>query len=240
MPLIDRIKQAAPHSPRRPPRYVGAVASTLTALAVATGVWVTGGLLTDDATLAKAATTAWFGLAGALALLAALRWRTVALPVLAAYALTTASLGGFLLWTSTVDRVVVESVLMAPEPVAASATTRPGTAAPPGPVLLGRGPFRSGEHETAGTAALLRRPDGAAVVTLTDLTTSPGPDLRVYLVTGSGGDVRGALDLGALRGNRGNQQYDVPSEVDVSRFGSVVIWCRAFSVAFGTATLSSG
>ena len=173
----------------------------------------------------------------------------LALPVLGAFVLTAGSLGGYLLWTSTVDRVVVEDVLSADDPSAATptATTRPTgpgptTAAPTGPagpVLVGRGAFRSGEHETTGTAALLRRPDRTAVVTLTALDTSPGPDLRVYLVPGSGDTVRGALDLGALRGNRGTQQYDVPARTNLARYGSVVIWCRAFSVAFGTATLSA-
>jgi hypothetical protein len=211
MPLLDRITHVLPPSSPRPSRSVGAVAAVLTALAVAAGVWVTGALLTDDATLAKAATAAWFGLTGALALLAALRWRTIALPVLAAYALTTASLGGFLLWTSTVDRVVVENVVMAAEPIDGSPTAGPQTPAAPGPTLLGRGPFRSGEHETTGTAALLRSPNSAAVVTLTDLVTSPGPDLRVYLAPGSGADVRGAVDLGALRGNRGPSSTTSPA-----------------------------
>jgi hypothetical protein len=231
----------------RPPLVASLAVATLVTALVALGVWVTGGVLTDDATLAKLATGIWFGLAGMLALLAALRWRTFALPVLAAVILTTASLGGYLLWTSTVDRVVVEDVLTAGEPTTTvpAATPRPTTPAtaaparPTGPVIVGRGAFRSGEHQTTGTAALLRRPDRTAVVTLTDLDTSPGPDLRVYLVPGSGDNVRGALDLGALRGNRGTQQYEVPAGRDPARYGAVIIWCRAFSVAFGTAALST-
>lgn len=232
----------------RPPLWSSLAVAALVATTVALGVWLTGGVLTDDATLAKLTTAVWFGLAGVLAL-AALRWRMLALPVLGAFVLTAGSLGGYLLWTSTVDRVVVEDVLSADDPFAATPTvttrpTGPGptTAAPTrpaGPALLGRGTFRSGEHETTGTAELLRRPDRTAVVTLTALDTSPGPDLRVYLVPGSGDTVRGALDLGALRGNRGTQQYDVPAGTNLARYGSVVIWCRAFSVAFGTATLSA-
>ena len=49
-----------------------------------------------------------------------------------------------------------------------------------------------------------------------------------------GGSVKDAVDLGGLKGNKGNQQYDVPAGAEA---GAVVIWCRAFTVAFGTATL---
>jgi hypothetical protein len=72
-------------------------------------------------------------------------------------------------------------------------------------------------------------------VTLTGFETSPGPDLRVYAVPGRTG-VHSAVDLGRLKGNKGNQQYVVPRG---SRVGSVVVWCRAFSVEFGSAVLRS-
>lgn len=247
-------------------RVAAAVAA---AAVVAAGIWLTGALLTDDGTLAMAATAGWIGLAVVLAVLAGLRWRALALPVAGAVLLTSAGLGGALLWTSGVDRVVEEDVLTAAGGVPAAAPAVPpastdagrvrpsasagppvgvpsASAAPVGaptparPVLLGSGAFRSGEHETTGTAALLRRPSGRdAVVTLTDLDTSPGPDLRVYLTVGPTGQVAGGLDLGRLRGNRGTQQYDVPAGVDRSRYGAVVIWCRAFTVAFGTAPLAA-
>jgi hypothetical protein len=220
----------------------------LVAVVVLAGVWVTGGLLTDDELLAKAATAAWLALAGALAVTAAARWRRLAVPVLLSYAVTALAAGGFLLWTSTVDRVAVEEVVVAePAPstslpsspaATGAAVSAPGPVPQARPTLLSRGAFRSGAHSTAGVASLIRRPAGQQVVTLTRLDTSPGPDLRVYLARGDGTDVRGAVDLGGLRGNKGTQQYAVPSGVDTSGYGAVVIWCRAFSVAFGTAALS--
>ena len=259
--------------------------AVLAAVLVASGIWVAGAVVTDDATAAMAATAGWIGLAVVLAVLVGRRWRAFALPVVGAVLVTSAGIGGGLLWTSRVDRVVVEDVLVAadepaataaptppatrPAPAAelsAPAATRPAPAAelsapaaersapvatpaasavpgrtsrpaPARPVLVGSGAFRSGEHRTTGTAALLRRPSGAAVVTLTDLDTSPGPDLRVYLAAGPAGGVGGGLDLGRLRGNRGTQQYEVPAGTDLRRYGAVVIWCRAFTVAFGTAPL---
>jgi hypothetical protein len=86
----------------------------------------------------------------------------------------------------------------------------------------------------------VRRADGRHVLTLTEFSTSPGPDLRVRLVPGDSedGGADGNVDLGALKGNRGNQQYQLPDGFDPSRSASVVIWCRAFSVAFAAARLA--
>jgi hypothetical protein len=155
--------------------------------------------------------------------------------MMGAWLVTSAVTGGFLLVTSKVDRVVDEDVVAVPT---ASAEAAPGaTAAPEAPVdqpvLEALGRFRSGAHETSGRATLLRTEDGRRVLTLTGFATAPGPDLRVYAVPGRSG-VRDAVDLGRLKGNKGDKQYVVPRS---ARLGSVVIWCRAFSVEFGTAVL---
>ncbi len=76
-------------------------------------------------------------------------------------------------------------------------------------------------------------------VTLTDFVADPGPDLRVYLAP-NGVNVEAGVDLGSLKGNEGDQQYLLPdsansADVDGAR---VVIWCRAFTVSFGEATLT--
>jgi hypothetical protein len=70
-------------------------------------------------------------------------------------------------------------------------------------------------------------------------TTDNGPDLFVYLVPpdAADGTVDGFVDLGRLKGNQGDQQYDVPAGVDVGPGWRVVIWCRAFSVNFTEAAL---
>jgi hypothetical protein len=253
MQLWHQVARAVPPSTARFGGPVRVAAAVLAAAVVVAGIWVTGAVLTDDATAAMTATAGWIVLVSLLAVLAGLRWRPLALPVVGAVLLTSAGLGGALLWTSRVDRVVVEDVLTAgtgspPAPAATSSAPAPSAPAPAGrvrpprpagPALLGSGAFRSGEHRTTGVAALLRRPSGTAVVTLTDLDTSPGPDLRVYLAVDPAGAVAGGVDLGRLRGNRGTQQYEVPAGVDLRRYGAVVIWCRAFTVAFGTATLTT-
>jgi len=80
---------------------------------------------------------------------------------------------------------------------------------------------------------------------LTQFATSNGPDVRVYLVAAS--DVQGEaaakqagfVDLGALKGNIGDQNYDLPAGLDLSRYRAVSIWCRRFSVNFGAAPLEA-
>ena len=49
----------------------------------------------------------------------------------------------------------------------------------------------------------------------------------------------GAVDLGKLKGNIGNQNYVIPVDVDVNAQMSVVIYCVPFSVFFSIASLGS-
>lgn len=142
-----------------------------------------------------------------------------------------------------------------PDPAAAKSsgtTPRPTTpktaSSPPAtePVVQASGRFISHEHRTAGTAAVIRLPDGARVLRLTGLDTSDGPDLEVWLsdakvVEGKAGwhvfDDGRYLSLGQLKGNRGNQNYAIPADVDLQDFSSVSIWCNRFNVSFGAAEL---
>lgn len=121
----------------------------------------------------------------------------------------------------------------------------PPPAATPQNTVLASGRFRSLEHETTGRAVLVELADGKVFLRFEDLDTLNGPDLRVYLSqVPAGGDANAYgedfVDLGALKGNKGNQNYLVPKNVDLTRFKSAVIWCRRFSVGFGVAPLSSG
>jgi len=221
-----------------------AAAAVATALVVVLGVVLTGGLLTDDADLAMALTGVWFGVAGVAALLVARRRRPYALPVVGAYAVTTLFVGGGLLQTSTVDRVVDEQVLTVAEPSAEASEPSQVQAAPQADAdveadvqvadvrVVARGTFRGLAHATVGTATVLERADGSRVLTLTGFATDPGPDLRVRLVDRAGASGGQGEDLGALKGNRGDQQYAVPRG---AALGAVVVWCRPFSVAFGEA-----
>lgn len=118
-----------------------------------------------------------------------------------------------------------------------------GEGAPTGTVTLAMGEFRGLEHASSGIALVLELPDGSRFLHLEDLDTSNGPDLRVYLSDAPASDDWYVyddgefLDLGGLKGNMGSSNYEVPDEVDLSRFESAVVWCRRFSVGFAVAPL---
>ena len=110
------------------------------------------------------------------------------------------------------------------------------------PKELAVGEFQSLEHTTTGRAVILELADGRRLLRFEDLETSNGPDLKVYLSEIPAGDDERAygqrfVDLGALKGNVGNQNYELPDSLDLERFQSAVIWCRRFSVGFAVAPL---
>jgi hypothetical protein len=215
----------------------------LAALAVAcvllAGIWVSGGLITNDFALAMALTAVWMGVAAAACL--AIAWRRPALrvPVIGAYLLTAIVVGGYLGRSTLIDDEVNERVVRVTPPARAREAER--AAERPGNVLLRRGSFEAVAHPAEGTATTIRTTAGARVLTLTSFEVDNGPDLRVYLVAGPARDeseVDDFEDLGALKGNKGNQQYELPHGLDLKRYTTVVIWCRAFSVNFARAPLT--
>jgi hypothetical protein len=120
-------------------------------------------------------------------------------------------------------------------------------AAEPERVIEAEGAFISHEHSTSGTARVITLPDGSRILRLADLDTDNGPDLKVWLaaapvIEGTEGwyvfDDDEYVDLGPLKGNKGNQNYAIPADVDISDLSSVTIWCDRFSVSFGAAELT--
>jgi len=132
----------------------------------------------------------------------------------------------------------------AAEPARTPATPPPPTVAPTtvpaGPVRLTAGALEGIDHRASGTAAVYRLADGSHIVRLEDIDIQSGPDYFVYLVPGAGQESPGGgTDLGALKGNKGSQNYAIPSDVDVDTGGfTVLVWCRAFAVPVANATQS--
>jgi electron transfer DM13 len=202
------------------------LAAPVTAVIVLVGIWVSGGVITNDFTLAMWLTVAWMGLAGLGALGVAWRSRGFRWPVLVGYVVTAGAVGLVLGSSMFFDDVVNEQV------------ARAGTA---GNTALAAGNFEPVRHEASGQAHAIELADGQRVLTLTSFAVDNGPDLRVYLVAGpaaSEGEVDDVIDLGGMKGNKGNQQYTIPSGVDLERHSTVVIWCRAFSALFARAPLT--
>jgi len=130
----------------------------------------------------------------------------------------------------------------------ADATTEPSAEETPKRTVTAEGTFISHEHPTAGTARIITLEDGSRVLRLVGLDTDNGPDLKVWLaaapvIEGRDGwfvfDDDEYLSLGALKGNKGNQNYAIPDDADISDLTSVTIWCERFSVSFGAAELIS-
>jgi hypothetical protein len=141
------------------------------------------------------------------------------------------------------QKLIQEKTVKEAAPV--PATTTPATAASssptPGDVAVGT--FRSLEHKTTGSSRLILLEDGSYVLRFDNLDTSNGPDLRVYLselpsTLGWHDYGERYVELGELKGNRGDQNYRVPKGIDISRFHSAVIWCVRFKVGFGVAPLN--
>lgn len=91
-------------------------------------------------------------------------------------------------------------------------------------------------HRTSGNATVIRTNNGSQILRLSNFRTTNGPDLFVYLATDTTG--KDIVNLGRLKGNIGDQNYPIPSDVDLSRYRYVLIWCRPFAVLFGSAQLS--
>jgi hypothetical protein len=98
-------------------------------------------------------------------------------------------------------------------------------------------------HPTEGTATIYRTGDGTRVLRLTSFHTSNGPDVHVYMVASDDAkDVAtvqqaGFINLGVIKGNIGDQNYILASDLDLSKYRAVSIWCKRFSVNFGAAAL---
>src|SRR5689334_4474909 len=110
---------------------------------------------------------------------------------------------------------------------------------------LASGQFHSGAHETKGMATVFQLANNKKTLRLTNFQTSNGPDVHVYLVAApdakDNDTVTNAefVDLGSLKGNIGDQNYELPANADLTKYRAVTIWCKRFSVNFGTAPLNS-
>lgn len=92
-----------------------------------------------------------------------------------------------------------------------------------------------GFHNAEGVAKIIQLADGTDILRLENFKATNGPDLYVYLSTDkTNADI---VNLGRLKGNIGNQNYLIPAGTDITKYNTTLIWCRAFSVIFGSAQL---
>ena len=106
-----------------------------------------------------------------------------------------------------------------------------GSTTDPQPLYTGRLAGRA--HPASGRASIYQTPDGKRDLRLTDFTTSNGPDVHVVLAQSTDESlkhdfVKGDLnrvEVGLLKANQGNQNYDLPDSTDLNRYDAVVIYC---------------
>ena len=158
-----------------------------------------------------------------------------------------------LVLSSTIDEPVpAVATAVSPRPSLSPAASAPiaprsgraATPAPtptPAPLLALSGTFMGMDefHFGRGTARLIETGQGRFVVRLEDFAVRNGPDLYVYLSPSARGYQKGSIEVGRLKADKGNQNYELPAGTDVSSARSVVIWCRQFSVLFATAPFTA-
>jgi hypothetical protein len=112
-------------------------------------------------------------------------------------------------------------------------------------MTLATGAFHGKVHNTSGRATIYQQQDGKLVLRLTNFKTSNGPDVHVILIAAKNADDDAnflksnieRVELGKLKGNEGDQNYEIPEGTDLSKFQTVSIYCERFNVNFGAAPL---
>ncbi|HKD51627.1 MAG TPA: DM13 domain-containing protein [Candidatus Acidoferrum sp.] len=105
------------------------------------------------------------------------------------------------------------------------------------------GRFHGQVHKTEGRATVYQEANGKPVLRLKDFKTSNGPDVHVVLVSANGGDAKSLksdterIELGKLKGNEGDQNYEIPVGTDLTKFDAILIYCERFNAVFGVAPL---
>jgi hypothetical protein len=139
-------------------------------------------------------------------------------------------------WVFRPEKLWINQKVDEPAPFASSTD--------PQPLYTGR--LDGKAHPTSGRATIYKTADGKQYLRLTDFSTSNGPDVHVVLAQSSDQNltkefVKGDLDsfeLGSMKANQGDQNYDLPDSADLNRYDDVVIYCERFNVVFGSAKLA--
>jgi Electron transfer DM13 len=138
-------------------------------------------------------------------------------------------------WAFRPEKLWINQKVSEPAPFAASTD--------PQPLYTGR--LEGKAHQTSGRGTVYKTSDGRQYLRLTDFSTSNGPDVHVILARSDDENltqeiVKGQLDsveLGPLKGNQGDQNYDLPASIDLHKYNEAVIYCERFHAVFGFARL---
>ncbi|HEX4541533.1 MAG TPA: DM13 domain-containing protein [Candidatus Acidoferrum sp.] len=140
-------------------------------------------------------------------------------------------------WAFRPEKLFINQTVSEAAPVALSSEPEP----------LYTGKLEGSIHQTSGRATIYKTAEGKQYLRLSDFTTSNGPDVHVLLVRADDKAldqeiVKSGLDsveLGSLKGNQGDQNYDLPPAVDLNKYQAVAIYCERFHAIFGVARLEA-
>lgn len=138
-------------------------------------------------------------------------------------------------WAFRPEKLWVNVNVNEPAPFASNADPQP----------LYTGLLAGRAHPTSGRASIYQAPDGKRDLRLTDFTTSNGPDVHVVLAQSADENLQqdfvkgqlNSIELGPLKANQGDQNYDLPDSADLNKYDVVVIYCERFHAVFGVAKL---
>ena len=138
-------------------------------------------------------------------------------------------------WAFRPDKLWINQKVNEPAPFTSSSD--------PQPTYTGR--LEGKAHQTSGRATIYKAPDGKQYLRLTDFSTSNGPDVHVLLARSDDSSLTqeivesqlDSVELGSLKGNQGDQNYDLPASVDLQKYNAAVIYCEQFHAVFGVARL---
>jgi hypothetical protein len=146
-----------------------------------------------------------------------------------------------------------QRTLHEPAPVAAAPTSSSHTLASPaadtaatptplpsGPLELARGSLQRIDTVHYGTGKVtIVETGGTRFVRFEDVEIAAAPNLYVYLSDRRDGATGNYVDLGPLKATRGSFNQEIATSADLSKVGSVVLWCRAFNVTVTYAPLET-
>ena len=99
-----------------------------------------------------------------------------------------------------------------------------------------RGIIGTKGHPASGTVKVIEA-SGETIIRYENFETINGPNLHVYLAKDL--DAKEFVDLGSIRGTRGEINYTVPDGIDLNEYKYVMYWCVPFGVLFNYADISS-
>ncbi len=169
--------------------------------------------------------------------------KLVALPIIAAIAVIVVYFASPLFINATVNEPLPTVTSMMEKDLAMMDKEKKAMMEKQEPMTIFTGKFAGagdGIHNADGIANILAVNDGQTehrVLRLENFKSTNGPDLYVYLSKDARSISNGNIELGRLKGNIGNQNYDIPQDVKIDEYSHVLIWCKQFSVLFGYASL---